>query len=124
MNERRILIIESDPLAQEALRDMLSGKHTVLQADTHEGALAQLSSSIPICAIILTINDRFSDNKFLRSLRDRAPNIPLVLHSGFPSVETNQTFPNYLQPYRLVRKSDPPEKLHEALTSMLNEHTN
>ncbi|MCD6249775.1 MAG: hypothetical protein J7J98_05530 [candidate division Zixibacteria bacterium] len=119
LNKNQILIIDPDPLAQESLIDLLGEKHLVLQADSYEEALTQLSSSTRISAVILGINARFNDSGFLRSLRDYAPDIPLILHSGFPSVELDVNIPEFMQPYEVVRKSDYPNRIQEVLTSML-----
>ena len=123
LNKNQILIIDPDPLAQESLIDLLGEKHLVLQAGSYEEALTQLRSSTHISAVILGINARFNDNGFLRTFRDHAPDIPLILLSGFPSAELDFNIPEFMQPYEVVRKSDYPNRIQEVLASMLADYT-
>ena len=121
VSKKQILIIDSDPLAQESLRDLFDGEYRVLQASSHAEALTHLNSSTSIGAVILAINDRFNDSEFLQSFRDCVPHTPLVIHLGCPGGEGNHNFPEFLQPYKVVCKSEAANGLQEALDSMLTD---
>src|SRR5262245_2229956 len=80
MAERTIMVVEDDPVTQQAVSDILrKGGYAVLTADDGEQALAALSSS-PVDLVLLDmLLPKLDGWAFLKSPR---PPVPVVVTTG------------------------------------------
>lgn len=88
VGERRILIVEDEPVVADTLRQILcSSGYDSRVADSAETALGSLSQWCPHLAILDVMLPKMNGIDLAMALKERLPDCRILLMSGEPSVE-------------------------------------
>ena len=85
---RRILIVDDDPAVRLALTDTLGSSLDVSVAEDAERALAMISTAIPDVVLTDVRMPGLDGLELLRLLRERAPNVDVIMMSAFDDMPT------------------------------------
>ncbi len=87
-----VLVVDSYGDVAQSVADAFSGRaglHTVVERKTGSAALSALREGIPIDVVVSDDSLEDMDGvEFVASVRRIDPNLPIIMSSGHPSVET------------------------------------
>lgn len=122
--KRTILVVDDEPMVREFAHRLLEAEgHDVLEAGSGREALATLRERLgEIDGVLLDLSMPGMDGQDLLSeLRTFAPQLPVIVHSGYPADSTAESLAPWRvagvlqKPYRAARLSDMVRRVFEAL---------
>lgn len=86
---KRLLVVDDDPVFLERLASSLKRRgHEVMTATSPEEAMTSMSSFFPDCAVIDLRLEGESGLVLARALRERLPDIRILILTGYGSIAT------------------------------------
>lgn len=85
---KKILVVDDEAGIRDSLRLLLKSSYDVFTAEDGEQALAQVSSENPDLVLLDLIMPKVDGIEALRAIRERNPNIPIVILTGTNTVRT------------------------------------
>jgi hypothetical protein len=115
-----LIVVDSDPLAIEVIRDRYSELYRVMFAQSVDSACEQMATNGDVDAIVVTVNDRNNSHASLMRLSRCAGHRPVVLLLGFPPGPDAYKPPPGVNAYGIVHKCDCPDKLAMLLATAMS----
>ncbi|MCX6834915.1 MAG: hypothetical protein NTW07_07250 [candidate division Zixibacteria bacterium] len=115
-----LMVVDSDPLAIEVIRDRYSESYQMMFAQSVDSACEQMATNGDVDAIMVTVNDHNNNHASLMRLSRCAGLRPVVLLLGFPPGPDAYEPPPGVNAYGIVHKCDYPDKLAMLLATAMS----
>lgn len=115
-NKHTILLVDDDPLVLEAMHELFCDEFVPLLAKTGVTALEFALSRSDIAAVVLDVKMAGQDGvETYRQLREARPQLPIVIHTGFPGSHHRQQIDTLLSPFAYIIKGRSYQQLIDAV---------
>ncbi|MBD3402883.1 response regulator, partial [candidate division GN15 bacterium] len=112
----RLLLVDDDESALEALTALFSEDYAVTSVASGEEAIAAIKQHADIAAIVMDIRmPRMDGITAARQIRELAPDTPLIFHTAYPGEYNQDEIDEREQPYDYVEKAGPISRLTRAV---------
>lgn len=119
----RILIVDDDHMVLEAMYESFVDDYHVDTALSGEDALKALQASPEFDTIILDIRmARMDGLKTADRIKEIAPEIPIIFHTGFAGSYSEEDIDRAYQPFDFIGKNEPPSRLRRAVKNAVQHH--
>jgi len=108
----KILIVDDDRAALEALDGLLSEEHEVKSATSGKAAIEIIGSESGIEAVVMDIKMPEMDGiTAARKIRQLAPLVPVIFHTGYPGDYDEDEIDETERPFDYIEKASPVSRL-------------
>ncbi|HOD66883.1 MAG TPA: sigma-54 dependent transcriptional regulator [candidate division Zixibacteria bacterium] len=119
----QILIVDDDRMVLEAMLESFTDDYAVLTALSGQEALERIKEHPEIDTIILDIRmARMDGLKAANLIKDIAPEIPIIFHTGFAGNYSEEDIDRDYHPFDFIGKNEPPSRLRRAVKNAVQYH--
>lgn len=119
----KLLIVDDDHMVIEAMYESFTDDYDVVTALSGEEALAKLKEHPDLDTIILDIRmARMDGLKTANHVKEVAPEIPIIFHTGFAGSYSEDEIDLEYQPFDYIGKNEPPSRLRRAVKNAVQHH--
>jgi len=115
-NKHKILLVDDDSLALEALEALFDDDYIVIAASSGAEVIEKVESIENIAAVIMDIKMPGMDGiTAARKIRSISPILPVIFHTGYPGDYDEDEIDENEKPFGYVQKAGPTSRLIRAV---------
>lgn len=121
--EFKILIVDDDTLVLEGLRILLEDSYSLVDATSGAQSIELVQADHSIAVVVMDIKMPQIDGiETARRLREIAPDIPIIFHTGFSGEYDEDRIDADEHPYQYIQKGGSPSQLVRAVRNALDSY--
>ncbi len=122
-NDITLLVVDDDSLVRESLVELFSDDYQVLAAASGADAIETVRKQPELAVIIMDIKMAGMDGiAAMREIRSIAPDIPTILHTGYPGDFDEDEIDRLEQPFDYVQKGDAISRLIRSVRNAVEKY--